>query len=143
MWNEVVSQPLIPSELSASFENDSKKKDRLRKGFCIVPCTRRRCTRLAGRRWTGWDQMAYQQPWRYSGCKAYNSATLGHFQYQWLQWNVAEVCLRTLPSRSHLLLVPPECRNFRWSFRPVLYVRNTPHVSSSFSPPLQSFLMAS
>jgi hypothetical protein len=23
MWNEVVSQPLIPSELSASFENDS------------------------------------------------------------------------------------------------------------------------
>ncbi len=40
MWNEVVSQPLIPSELSASFQNDSKKKDGLRKGFCIVPCTR-------------------------------------------------------------------------------------------------------
>jgi len=26
MWNEVVGQPLIPSELSASFENDSNFK---------------------------------------------------------------------------------------------------------------------
>jgi hypothetical protein len=60
MWNEVVSQPLIPSELSASFENDSNKKIDLRKGFCTVPCTRGRCTRLAGRRWTGWDQTGYQ-----------------------------------------------------------------------------------
>jgi len=60
MWNEVVSEPLIASELSASFEKESIKKIDLRKGFCIVACTRRRCTRLPGRRWTGWDQTAYQ-----------------------------------------------------------------------------------
>jgi hypothetical protein len=33
MWNEVVSQPLIPSEVSASFENDLNTKIDLRRDF--------------------------------------------------------------------------------------------------------------